>query len=284
MNRLIRIILAQEQRDFRDRPFYSSEPLRREITEDIIRDAFRDKNAGAECRLAPEFIESAVQAILNGGHRVFAILSLNRHARLIRNFAESDSSQDSKLDQGLPFEQLRLQHILDDEPTAREFFNRQWSFTSPVFSSSVFTKSFPQQTIFPFLEQRKLDEGTFGVVFDLNIAPSHHKFATGAVSVCPVCVVAPGTANVLCRSVFASSSVLARKRATTILVTKITSQATKSTSRKSLGILACSSLSPIQTYWSCLHATNATGTSVSYFPRRQEEHCGMYSKDSSLVG
>lgn len=182
MNRLIHIIIRQQQKDYRDRSFFSQEAIKSAITEDVIRQAFRDKDNNSDCKLALDHIDSAVKAILNGGHRIFAILALIRQTSLIQNFIEFDSFQESGLDQGLPFEWTRLQRILVFETVAKEFFEKQWSFSSPVFSSSVFSRPLPKQTIFPFTKQQRLDEGAFGIVYEIQIPKSHHRFSKELVS------------------------------------------------------------------------------------------------------
>jgi hypothetical protein len=124
-------------------------------------------------KFEPYTIDSAAQYLINvGGRRIFAILALIQRPHLFLNFIKDDQLQRGDPDHKLPFEKGQLKQLLPS-PTSEEFWDKQWEFTAPFFSESVFARVLPDEFILPFLKEEDLGEGALGIVYNVQIEQSY---------------------------------------------------------------------------------------------------------------
>lgn len=165
----------------RGQHFVSNQELYEVLSRDSVHKALHDKDISNSCKLEVYHIDHAVDAIISGAHRIFAILVYIRNTKCIRHFIEGDKYKGSGLDHGLPFDKENLRTILPTELIADEFYERQWHFSAPIFSDSVFSRALPPETILPFTNEQRLGEGGFGDVYSINIEPSHQRYCDNSV-------------------------------------------------------------------------------------------------------
>ena len=123
--------------------------------------------------LKPYAIESAARYLFDiGGRRIFAILALIQRPHLILDFIKDDQLQRGDPDHKLPFKKGQLKHLLPS-PTSEEFWDKQWEFTAPFFSDSVFARVLPDEFVLPFLKEEDLGEGALGRVYNIQIEQSY---------------------------------------------------------------------------------------------------------------
>jgi hypothetical protein len=116
--------------------------------------------------------DEAVKAVLNGGQRLFAILNALGKESLILNFKRVDSFLDKPLDSALPYEEPLLRGILEED--YRDFYDRQWSFASPVFKRDLHERSLPKLSILPFTAVVPIgNQGDFANASLVKIPSSH---------------------------------------------------------------------------------------------------------------
>jgi hypothetical protein len=168
--------VQNKHRNVQGRCFVAEEDLRAVLTRDTVNQALYDKDIDKNCKLEPYHIDEAVNVVINGAHRVFAILVLIRYTKFILQFIQGDNYQGSGLDQRLPFDKDQLRSIFQAQAPIEEFYDKQWHFTAPIFSDSVFTRLLPRETILPITEEEQLGEGGFGNVYRIAIPPSHQRF------------------------------------------------------------------------------------------------------------
>jgi hypothetical protein len=171
------ILTAQNKnRNVHGQCFVSDDDLRDVLTEDAVRKALRDRETTTDCKLEPFHIDQAVNVVVHGAHRIFAILVHIRHTKSILQFIEGDNYQSSGLDHRLPFEKGQLHAIFPAPTTVDEFYERQWHFTAPIFCDSIVTRILPPEIILPIIEEESLGAGGFGEVYSIKIASSHQRF------------------------------------------------------------------------------------------------------------
>jgi hypothetical protein len=122
--------------------------------------------------LERQYIQEIANVIATGAHKIFAILILIGKAKLVTNFIERDQLQPSMLDHKLPFRQDDLEQFLPIT-AAQKFHERQWEFTAPVFSGRLLPRCLENQVVLPFVGDKVISEGGFGVVHEIKIHPSH---------------------------------------------------------------------------------------------------------------
>ena len=156
--------------------FVSDDDLRNVLTEDAIRKALCDREINKDCKLETFHIDQAVNVVVHGAHRIFAILVYIRHTKSILQFIKADNYQSSGLDHRLPFEKEQLRAIFPAPTTVDEFYERQWHFTAPIFCDSSIKRILPPEIILPIIEEESLGDGAFGNVYSIKIASSHQRF------------------------------------------------------------------------------------------------------------
>lgn len=129
--------------------------------------------------------DEAIEAVLNGGHRVFAILNaIDQETSILLFRRKADAFLDKPLDSGLPYDQHFLESILPD--FCQEFYQFQWRFASPVFKRNLHDRFLPQQTILPFLKVEDVSfRGAFAEVCRVTLSGSHQQIEpTSSGNVC----------------------------------------------------------------------------------------------------
>ena len=147
--------------------FVPEDALDRIITTAAIRAALRD--SGAQPHREPENIE----LISQGGKKTFAILiSIYKAARIV-NFIENEQLQKAGIDSKLPYGSMGDLERTLPKIDAMDFFEKQWEFTAPVFRCRSGHRCLYERTVFPFVESKFQDEGSFGNVYKEKLHKSH---------------------------------------------------------------------------------------------------------------
>ena len=130
-------------------------------------------------KVPKENLDDLVNFVLAGAMNVFAVLVLIERPSRISDFTP-EYHQESKIDDRLPFSLERLESILNkgdaSSAEACRFYERQWEFTSPIFSGTLTRRDLPYDTILPFLKKEPTGSGGFGTVYEIDIEPSHQRF------------------------------------------------------------------------------------------------------------
>ncbi len=151
------------------RYFIPSHRVREVMTSESVRKVLLDS------QMEIYHVNEAVEIIKNGAWNVFAILVLIRQPRSIISFIKDDRMQRGPIDHHLPFELIKLKELLD-EMVAQDFHDKQWEFTAPSFSGSVFTRILPDDFVLPFLSDEEFGEGSFGAVHRIEVEHSYQQF------------------------------------------------------------------------------------------------------------
>jgi len=145
----------------------------------LVRDTLKPelvRQSLLECAVGQHQVDEATQVIIDGAWNVYAILIMIRKPQYILAFIKDDHLQRSTIDDKLPLDLEKLKKILEDTITAEEFNDRQWGFTAPLFSKSVFIRSLPEQFVLPFLTEVELGDGNFGKVYKIQVEQSFQRF------------------------------------------------------------------------------------------------------------
>ena len=150
------------------RYFIPNHKLREVIDSDSIRKVL------FESQMEVHHIGEAVEIIDKGAWSTFAVLICINQPLYIISFIEDAGIQCGLVDHHLPFERTRLEKLLD-HTAAWEFYDKQWEFTAPSFSRSVFMRKFPHQFVLPFLKDEALKAGS-NAVYKVQIEHSYQHF------------------------------------------------------------------------------------------------------------
>lgn len=131
------------------------------MTNDFVLDAC------IACCLRPEESPEVVQFIMKGARKIFAILILIREERTILKFIENDQYSKSNLDDKIPFSMETLRNI--DPDIAEFFYIQQWEFSTPYITGDISHRVLDENVVLPFLQEKFLAEGSFGVVHEVVI-------------------------------------------------------------------------------------------------------------------
>lgn len=171
MEELKNLITDLRRQNVECRWFVPHQALYELMTETIVQKAIYDT------KIEYYHIREIVQAVVNGGHKIFAILILIGQPESILKFVEDDHLQGSHLDHKLPFQLDKLQKLLSNLSAAKQFHEKQWEFTAPIFTGSVLPRVLEKEVILPFVESSEVGEGGFGVVHLIKVEPSHQEFS-----------------------------------------------------------------------------------------------------------
>lgn len=123
--------------------------------------------------------EEVVDFIVHDARKVFGVLILIYSIGHIHHFIRNDQFQTRHIDDLLPFTEIRLKEILDDEYVAGMFYDKQWEFCVPIFSRRIMPRALARRTILPYLEESQLAVGGLGTVHKVRIHPSHRPQTFG---------------------------------------------------------------------------------------------------------
>lgn len=150
--------------------FTPSHLVRDTLKPDLVRQSL------LECVVEQHQVDEATQLIIEGAWNVYAILIMIKKPQHILAFIKDDHLQRSTIDDKLPMDLEKLKKLLKDPITAEEFYDRQWGFTAPLFSRSIFIRSLPEKFVLPFLADVELGEGSFGKVYKIQVEHSFQRF------------------------------------------------------------------------------------------------------------
>jgi len=175
MENLKDLILDKGRKNIEPRWFMPHQALHDLMTKDVVEKAIRDTE------IEHYQISDLTQAVLNGSQKIFAILALIGKPECILKFIEEDNFQHSHLDHRLPLPLERLQRLLPNSNAAKQFYEKQWEFTAPVFTWSVLPRVLEREVILPYIGRDiEMGSGGFGDVHLVEIEPSHQIFWQGS--------------------------------------------------------------------------------------------------------
>lgn len=129
--------------------------------------------------------DEAVQLVLRGGRKVFAVLTILNEEPMLVSFLETDTALSKSLDSRLPIAESALLSLFANsahgDVIAKEFFDRQWEFIAPLFRPNISHRVFDDMTVMPFVWGSKISagEGAFGYVDKVTLHARHQGFETG---------------------------------------------------------------------------------------------------------
>lgn len=175
MEELKDLITDKRRENIDCRWFVPHQALRDLMTKDLVEKAIRDTN------IEHYHINDLTRIVLNGAQKTFAILALIGKPHCILRFVEDDNLQHSHLDYKLPLSLEKLQRLLPSSTAARQFHEKQWEFTAPVFTGSVLPRVLEKEVILPYVGKSTIiGRGGFGVAHLVKVEPSHQIFWQGS--------------------------------------------------------------------------------------------------------
>ena len=143
------------------------------LTGDVI------KNCISEAEIDVSWKQPCIQAVLDGGRSLLALLILIDRVHILVTFLEmAPSLASTTLDSRFPFSEEDLERIIrnEDEDARIDFYRRQWEVAAPIFCVGQPHYSYYKETIFPFVESKPMGAGAFGDVFTVRLPGGHHGF------------------------------------------------------------------------------------------------------------
>ncbi|KAL8922916.1 MAG: hypothetical protein Q9208_004878 [Pyrenodesmia sp. 3 TL-2023] len=156
-------------RNVENQHFVPNGVLSQVMTAEVVAASIRD------CYMTPREREEAVELIMSGGQRLFAILTIEHIQAVVKKFVEAEPLLHRELDSSLPFSAPTLRDILP-AMEAQDFYERQWEFAAPILGNRKGHRVLHEKTIFPFLKSTERVEGGFAFVFEVEIHPEHGQF------------------------------------------------------------------------------------------------------------
>ena len=162
-------IVAEQLFNWKGQIFIPFFRLRDILQPEVVRHVFQER--GIEKYQEDE----AIEAVLSGGHRVFAILNaLGLETSILLFRKKADLFLGKPLDSGLPYDQYFLESILPD--FWQEFYQSQWRFASPLFRKNLHDRILPRHTILPFIKVEEISsQGAFAEVCRVTLPESHQE-------------------------------------------------------------------------------------------------------------
>ena len=168
------------------------------LTEDVIRTTVRSSD------IEVFVLEDVIKRVYHGGKRIFAILIAMDQIELIVNFIKHDDFQNVDLDNKLPIGKADLEKIfgmteivrrMEDYDTdrnvgglqkeqekktlnkrkvdigkwVRQFEEKQYEYIVPTFPRKSSHRIVSNLIRLPFIEQKQIGEGGFGVVYKVTL-------------------------------------------------------------------------------------------------------------------
>lgn len=121
-------------------------------------------------RVRPYSVDEIVEHVSKNGTKIFGILVLIDQAAIASHFIEEGNLQDHKL----PFSKAILDKLLSP-PAARDFDEKQWEVIAPTFDRSMINKSLQAEYILPFVKDKEINKGAFGIVYEIELDKDHQK-------------------------------------------------------------------------------------------------------------
>ncbi len=119
----------------------------------------------------PEDLSEAVDLLVTGGRKVFAILVELGAVDRIADFLSADL-----LDGKLPLRNEDLEHFNNPGLTVK-FLKFQWDYIAPLWGDgSSSHKVLSTRSILPFTEEKPVSDGSFGRTFIVTLKSTHQRF------------------------------------------------------------------------------------------------------------
>jgi hypothetical protein len=128
----------------------------------------------SSCGVPLHQIEEIIEVIMYGARKVFAVLILISEELSILRFIENDQFSKSRLDDKIPFSMDILNVI--DQAIAPVFLRQQWELSAPSFPGAISHRVLDKNIILPFIKEKQIGEGSFGVIYEVVLHPSSHSF------------------------------------------------------------------------------------------------------------
>ena len=161
----LKIRLKDLRRENSDHRWYVPQlPLCKALSEDAIRKALQDVGT------KPYQLDEIVKHVLSHGIKIFAILVLTDQAAHVSKFIEACELHDVRL----PFSL----NVLDKQlplPFSKDFYEKQWELSAPIFRRGTINKSLNDRSILPFTKDRRIGTGAFGTVYEIELDHSHQE-------------------------------------------------------------------------------------------------------------
>lgn len=157
--------------------FVPEAALKREILGPEAREHIRTAIRGSGVEFHME--EEALNSIMQGGQKVFAILVLTNNVHYLRNFIEADGFQRTGWDGRLPLQESHVESIIPCSTDSIKFYETQWEFLAPVFGGDRSHRQLHDRVVLPFIKDEYLAEGGFGKISKVSLPRGHHKMGAG---------------------------------------------------------------------------------------------------------
>ena len=175
MGSLVQSLLAARVKNIDSRYFIPDSALERILSSEAIHHSIQKTTIEVYRR------REIIDAIVNGGKRLFAILTLLGEEFSLVNFIERDQMVKTyDLDSRLPLTLEDLQKILPSGTTASLVHEKQWEVLAPLFREDKSHRIFDEDTVFPFIGLEGLAEGGFGEISKVTLHEFHHGFISAA--------------------------------------------------------------------------------------------------------
>lgn len=161
-------IVSKREQNVERRHFLPQQALYNLMGEVLVTKAVRE--AGIKAYDVGEITKE----IMKGARKIFAILVIIRQPQSILTFIQDDQLQ-SSLDHKLPFPLRKLQELLPSASLGQEFYEKQWEFAAPVFTKRLLPRVLEDDIILPFVEDKEVGEGGFGVVHIIKVELHHQS-------------------------------------------------------------------------------------------------------------
>jgi hypothetical protein len=114
--------------------------------------------------------DKVVDWVVNNGRKVFAILVLLKNEEHhLTQFIKEDGF--SRMDERLPFDTGFLERVVPE--IKNDFDECQWQFVSPVLSKNIMHRAFSPRVRLPYVYSKRLGEGGFGHVYEIQLHGDH---------------------------------------------------------------------------------------------------------------
>ena len=162
-------IVNKREQNVEKRHFLPQQALYDLMGEVLVKQAVREAGINAHD------VGEITKEIMKGARKIFAILVVIRQPQSILSFIQDDQFQ-SSLDHKLPFPLGKLRELLPSASLGQEFYEKQWEFAAPVFTKRLLPRVLEDDMILPFVEDKEVGEGGFGVVHTIKVELHHQNF------------------------------------------------------------------------------------------------------------
>lgn len=168
MDHLQKAIQQLRRKNYQSRYFVPRKALLNLLQREVVMAALKDK-------IPPRYLGDVTDSVYRNGLLTFAILGVINGLEYITKLIEQDQLQRGQLDYKLPYDEGYLQGIIGDFHS-EQFVERQWEFIAPVFSPFVVQRHLADDMILPFMKEKRIGRGSFGLVYHVTIDADHQEW------------------------------------------------------------------------------------------------------------